>query len=218
MDFERTLVKALKGTAIDLEHRTGPPIRERELEDVLCAELGQRAPGVVSRQVRLDLGGWRGVGSCDLAVLSDERDALTLLELKWGQGTLYNCAWDAAKLAAALSEGAGCRAYLVAGAPDADWKSEQPGAELFESSQWSTAAFFKRYAREFAFWRGEVKTRPEILPATFSTASLCSFDIEIDARHWQLRCASVAVPGGAMLRVDAHGNTETAMDASRSIS
>jgi len=66
------------------------------------------------------------------------------------QSTLYNCAWDAAKLAATLSEGAGCRAYLVAGASDADWKSEQPGAELFESSQWSTAAFFKRYARDIA--------------------------------------------------------------------
>lgn len=93
--FEHTLVEATKATALDLQRRTGP-IRERELEEVLCAELGQRAPGVVSRQVRLDLGGWRGVGSCDLTVLSDKRDALTLLELKWGQGTLYNCAWDAA--------------------------------------------------------------------------------------------------------------------------
>jgi hypothetical protein len=70
----------------------------------------------------------------------------------------------------------------------------------------------KRYAREFAFWRGEVKTRPESLPTTFSTASLGSFDIEIDARRWRLRCAAIVVPSGTTLRVDVDGNIVVAYD------
>jgi hypothetical protein len=206
MGAEDGLRDALNKTALDLQQHTS--ICERELEEVLVAHLAESLPGSISRQAPLSLEGWPGVGNCDIAVTGSNGDAPILLELKWGAGTLYNCAWDAVKLASALREGAAQRAYLVAGAPLSDWRSEQRGAELFDSASWDTPAFMDFYAKEFAFWRRDVKTRPEILPRSFSVREICSVDIEIDTAQWQLRCSRVSVAGTGSVRVNSDGVVE----------
>ncbi|HET9153935.1 MAG TPA: hypothetical protein VFN85_07450 [Solirubrobacterales bacterium] len=214
MEIENALVRALNRAALDLQ-QLSTVVRERELEESLVARLGESLPGSVSRQARLNLEGWRGVGNCDVVVVSNDGNAPNLLELKWGAGTLYNCIWDAAKLATALHEGAARRAYLVAGAPASDWQSGQRGAELFGSKLWDVPEFMDHYRREFAYWKGDVNTHPEILPRSFSTKSLCSIDAEIEGHQWQLRCARVVTMNGATVRVDDGHETESTTDARR---
>lgn len=214
MEIEDALARALNGTVLDLQ-QLSTAVRERELEESLVARLAESLPGSVSRQARLNLAGWRGVGNCDVAVVSDDGKAPNLLELKWGAGTLYNCIWDAAKLATALHERAAHRAYLVAGAPATDWQSGQRGAELFGSKRWDVPEFMDHYRREFAFWKGAVKTHPEILPRSFSTESLCSIDGEIEGHQWQLRCALVVTTNGGTVRVDDGCETESMTNTRR---
>jgi hypothetical protein len=190
------LKPALVSAARDLQQRSGP-IRERELEEALVAAYSAAGgPGSIVRQAPLSLRGFRGVGNCDVAVVPGEGQRPILIELKWGAGTLCNCAWDAVKLALALHERKAGAAYLVAGAPLADWNAKRRGADLFGSREWSTRDFMTFYAKEFAFWRRDVKTRPELLPEHFSTTEGVQLDMQVAGTPWSLRSAQISSSGG----------------------
>jgi hypothetical protein len=75
--------------------------------------------------------------------------------------------------------------------------------------------FMDHYGREFAFWKGDVKTHPEILPRSFSTESLCSIDAEVEGHQWQLRCARVVTTNDGTVRVDYDCETESMTDTRR---
>lgn len=156
---------------------------------------------------KVNLAGWPGVGGVDIAATT-EGDEIILIELKWGAGTLYNCAWDAPKLATALREGEGSRAFLVAGAPLADWHSPSPGAGLLGSAEWDSAALVDRHAAAFAKWRGDVATRPREIPDRFATKWVAEARLVVEGQEWAVRCAEVAVPSGGLLAVGEDGRTK----------
>jgi hypothetical protein len=207
MGFEEDLARTLERTAVHLQAQTGP-IREQELEDALVASYRAEAipRSSIARQVPLSLKGFQGVGNCDVGVSLDDEGLPILLELKWGVGKLYNCAWDAVKLALALCEKAASEAYLIAGAPLTDWESAQRGSELFSSQEWGTSDFIAFYAKEFAFWRSDVKTRPEILPERFAVSKVSQADLKVAGAGWSLRSSRVSMQGSGVVSVDENGS------------
>jgi hypothetical protein len=116
---------------------------------------------------------WPGVGPVDLSLLNADGSPAAFLELKWGAGTLYNCVWDLPKMAVALARGLAPCAYLVAGAPAAEWEGGE-GSELFGSADWAASELLTRYAHLWKFWRKEVKTHcgfpPRCRPPSSSRA------------------------------------------------
>jgi len=171
-----------------LEVRSGAP-RERDLKDAVQLALDGRLTGltVEPTELKVDLEGWPNVGTVDLAIAVP--DGLpVLVELKWGAGTLYNCAWDATKLALAVGECSASLALMVAGAPASDWSSGALGSELFAESAWNIAAFMERHASGFAKWRREVAThlrdfRPRSAP-TCAQARCYRFMISRGRSEW----------------------------------
>jgi hypothetical protein len=61
------------------------------------------------------------------------------------------------------------------------------------------------YAKEFAFWRSDVKTRPELLPEHFSTTEGTQVEIEIAGVPWSLRSAQVSSPSGELVAIGEDG-------------
>jgi hypothetical protein len=167
---------------------------ERDLKDAIRQSMEARRPGFALKptELRLDLRAWPKVGAVDLAIAVPECLPV-LVELKWGAGTLYNCAWDAAKLALALGERSASRALMVAGAPESDWSSRALGSELFTDSSWETASFMERHASGFAKWRHEVATRPASLPSAFRSHSRAKQPLQIDDQPWEIRVAEITL-------------------------
>ena len=172
-------------------------IVERDLETSFVAVL-RDARATVSPQSRIVLEDWPGVGCVDLALRDDRSTAL--VELKWGAGTLYNCVWDAAKLASAVARGACDAGYLVAGAPTAEWESA-PGAALFLDAEWESAELLSSYRRHWNFWFADVTTHPRRLPARVKTEAIAAQPMRIHGSAWELRCASVRPTDGRWIDV-----------------
>jgi hypothetical protein len=82
------------------------------------------------------------------------------------------------------------RAYLVAGAPVADWQDSE-GSELFQSGTWMTSDLLKVYAHLWTFWRGDVKTHPVLLPIALTTHHATTGAMEVSGRAWELRSVEV---------------------------
>ena len=169
---------------------------ERDMEKVLAAELtasiaarGLAMTVKVGHSIKLVE--WPGVGPVDLSLRSVEGSSAAFLELKWGAGNLYNCVWDLAKMAAALARQLAPRAFLVAGAPAADWEGGE-GSALFGSQTWQAADLLDSYAKRWKFWRGDVKTHPLRLPASMSTRHVVTAAMSVYGGVWQLRCVDVA--------------------------
>ena len=188
------LEAALPDAASRLERQQTRPL-EKDLKHALQASLEEKLAGLELEPTehQLDLEGWPKVGNVDLAIAVPD-DLPILIELKWGAETLYNCAWDAVKLALALSEGATRLAYLVAGGPVSEWSAGVPGSELFGvDTEWITAEFMGRHASGFAKWRREVETRPRRLPDTFRSVGHEPVPVQIDGGRWELRWAEIVL-------------------------
>jgi hypothetical protein len=167
---------------------------ERDMEKVLAAELtasiAARGLAVsVKRNHSIKLAEWPKVGPVDLVLLAGGSPTV-FLELKWGVGTLWNCVWDLPKMAVAVARQLAPCAYLVAGAPAADWDGGE-GSELFGSQTWATSELLTRYAHLWKFWRKQVKTRPLRLPASMSTRHVATAAMNVRGGKWQLRCIEV---------------------------
>ena len=172
---------------------------ESDLKRELRASLESRLGALTMRDAEgeVDLKGWPGVGRVDLVIDASDGDP-SFVELKFGAGTLYNCAWDATKLALSLGEGATRNAYMVAGAPLSDWSASVLGSEFFggetgapEMVEWETAQVLERYESEFAFWREDLKTRPRRLPNRFDTTCFISAPMTIEDEPWELRWSAI---------------------------
>jgi hypothetical protein len=172
------------------------PFWEKDMQKVLAAQLDAAiaARGLdmsVKANHGLKLAEWPGVGPVDLSLLNGEGSPVAFLELKWGAGTLYNCVWDLPKMAVAVARQLAPRAYLVAGAPAADWEGAE-GSELFGSAAWAASELLTRYAHLFEFFRKEVATHPLRLPTAMSTRDVATAAMNVHGGDWQLRCVEVA--------------------------
>jgi hypothetical protein len=135
---------------------------------------------------------WPGVGGVDVALtIAGSISRPVFFELKWGTGTLYNCIWDAPKMALAAALGACDRAYLVAGAPVTDW-SQADGANLFADGTWTSGDQFTEHKKHWDKWARDVKTRPLKVPATFDTQLVATSPVSISDDPWELRAVEVA--------------------------
>ena len=206
----RAMLAAVPESARTLEELPVPPVEadfERELVRCVQAHLPDEIE--VKTQYPVALEGWPGVGAVDLALVPPN-GAPVLCELKWGKGTLFNCAWDALKLATALAEGSTATgADLIAGAPRKDWERLEAGAELFEETDdYETELFLLRHRDGFAHWRKEVKTRPGIVPNHFSidVAEDSRFALNIQGEPWEIRWATVMLTlTSGWLAIDENG-------------
>jgi hypothetical protein len=188
------LAVAVDAAAATFDGR-GSEVRERELE--MALETALRTLGHDPRRqfrVRLEEA-WSGrVGGVDLALELD--DGPVLMELKWDARTLAACAWDQVKLAAALQSGEAHRAFLIAGSPTAVGFH---GDELLDSGDVNPIGLRRRYAREFAFWKIDVKNRPRFAPACWRLALKHEAVLEIKGAPWRIRVAELELTSGDLV-------------------
>jgi hypothetical protein len=202
--LEASIPRVAKG----LEVASSPP-RESSLEAELVEQMNRELPtGLVAvKQRELLLAGWPGVGPVDLAV-PITGVAPVLVELKWGRGALFNCAWDALKLATALAEGATHKAFLLAGAPASEWASGPAGSEFFgeDAEDWDVREFMSRHASGFKKWRREVRTRPRRVPDNFSSDPAGGWKLVVGGEPWELRwCELMLTLTSGWVEVDDEG-------------
>lgn len=181
------------------------PITERVLKRCLRTSLESAGLRPVPSEFSIRLVGWPGVGGVDVAI-GPADELPTVVELKWGSGTLYNCAWDALKLALALREAVVARAFIVAGAPVDDWSGPTLGSELFATRGWDTEAFLSDHAASFAKWRRDVKTRPVRVPDAFETGYLTTVRLTVEGAPCEIRCGEVRASAcGGWTQLDEEG-------------
>lgn len=186
------LAAALPAAADRLGSLDRVPV-ESDLKAALRESLDGRLRGMTLEpgEHSVSLDDWPKVGAVDLAIdLPDDHPVL--IELKWGRGTLYNCAWDAAKLALAVARGVTNAAFMIAGAPSSEWSGKVLGSELFADASWETSDFMDRHASGFAKWRGEVETRPAVLPARFSSRERAAHVFQVHGEPWEIRMAQIS--------------------------
>jgi hypothetical protein len=159
-------------------------LREREFQRALEAATGRRSAALVLQQ-------WPRVGRVDLQL-----DRGTALELKWAidDNTLCNCAWDVAKLGAAIAGRKLQRGYLVAGAPDTLWNTRQTGTELLDTAEYHDPLIVSRYERWWRFWCRDVKTQPLELPRVIATIDAGRVSAVLEDEPFTLRLTEVLVP------------------------
>ncbi len=140
------------------------------------------------RQLRVRLTEtWNGrVGGVDLAI--DLEAGPALIELKWDSATLAACAWDAVKLAAALQAGEAQHAFLIAGSPVSGGFQ---GNELLETAEFDPVDLRVRYAREFDYWKRDVKNHPLLVPRRWHLELKHAAKLEFKGAPWQIRLAEL---------------------------
>ena len=121
----------------------------------------------------------------DLAI--EDANGVNLIELKWDPKTLAACAWDSVKLAAALQSREGSRAFLIAGSPVA----RPHGDDLLEDAEVRPLELRARYAKEFDFWKGDVKNHPVMAPASWDVQRLHAARLRLNETAWQIRLAEI---------------------------
>ena len=135
-------------------------LTEADLQGVL-ADLGGAA------EVSLSLKHWPAVGPTDV-VLEDG----TGIEIQWciSGDTLAGCAWDIAKLAAAIAEHKLNDGWIIAVAPTWHWQTRRPGVELFRECDYQCEELIEDYEDWWRLWCNEVMSRPTHLPRSFALA------------------------------------------------
>lgn len=182
-------------------------LQERDLENGLAEKL--RETHGARKQVNLKqtadkaaaIRGWPGVGGLDLEL--QVSDGTAWAELKWAKSAdyLYNCLWDAAKLATAVREGAADTGYLVAGAPASAWMRQIDYAKVFDFSGFENGSitnYNKRFASCWDGWRREnANTYPiEIAdPVCTWPEGQVSSPNPNGSEPWIIRVARVTSPG-----------------------
>jgi hypothetical protein len=192
------LRQAVDASAATFDRR-GWGIKERWME--MALESALRALGAKPlRQLPLQLPEtWTGrVGGVDLG-LRDDDGATGLIELKWDQRTLAACAWDSMKLAAALYEGQGDQAFLLAGSPVRE--PAPRGHELLEDGTFSALDVHLRYAPEFARWNGDVQNRPKCIPAAWRIHARHSARLTRRGELWEIRIAELQLQDEQLVRL-----------------
>jgi hypothetical protein len=143
--------------------------------------------------------GWNP-GGVDLVVDSD--DGPVWVELKWAKsyGTLFNCLWDAAKLAGAVRSGAAVGGYLVAGAPASEWEKDHPYQDLFTFHSWEDGSIVTSFAKD---WTGWLEENPKTFPSeVVDPIQILPFGfVRGGPDDWEIRVARVVSPGNLTLQL-----------------
>jgi hypothetical protein len=193
-DADATIAAAVKNTALALPRQftTGGSLRERQFEQAFEAVLASDVAVHVLPSRAPALAHWRKPYAIDTTAVLSDRETLAI-ELKWGSGSLYNCAWDLAKLAVVVCEEVAPHAYLVAAAPAHDW-AEASGAELFADRAWTPQQLGDHFRKHFNFWAKDVPTTGPIeVPAVFNTESVAVARVPSWSGDWSVRAARVTV-------------------------
>ena len=202
---------------------SGSWLKELAASGVFCADLKESDFQVAlfermgeASGVRRELGiqrkggrpgaipGW-DPGAVDLVAESD--DGPVWIELKWAKsfGTLFNCLWDAAKLAGAVRSGAACAGYLAAGAPVVEWEKDHPYRDLFTFHSWEDGSIATgRHGKSWQGWLDEN-------PATFPTELVDPIQIlptgyvRGGSDDWEVRVVRVTAPGSESVQLSELG-------------
>lgn len=180
---------------------TKSPFREKELQHVLVGALRMAVEAtelnvIPQPNFGVNFADWPGVGPVDVALVEDGRVGWAFLELKWGAGSLYNCIWDLAKMAAAVSGEKCGSAYLIAGAPAGEWAGSD-GAEFFSSGTTRLVDLYERYPSHWRKWCKAVETHPRFLPHLIGRTALSAVPVSVGAEEWELRCLRVSPAVGS---------------------
>ena len=197
-------VEASAAALAALSTATGGVFKERDLESVFVVALREVAqPILPSTGHPVDFAEWQPrVGRVDVVLKAKSAPPHAFIELKWGAGTLYNCIWDTAKMAAAIAGSHVERGFLVAGARTAEFDAAD-GCEFFTDGTWDPLAhlFQDAYRPHWKKWWHEVKTRPQLLPTVIETRTVASAAMTIAGAAWTLAASEVRVTGTGWTQV-----------------
>ena len=140
--------------------------------------------------------GWRSLlGGADIIVqVASPVPHRYLCELKWC-GDIKTLGWtlqDIYKMVAATQiEGVrGC--YVVAGAPEGFWESEEHCAPLFTTGTWRSLDLFQRFQEDWKALLGETTARLDFVPASIETRIVADIPVMMESKRWCLRAIAVS--------------------------
>jgi len=152
---------------------------------------------------RTVLAGW-APGGLDLEISST--DGPVWAELKWAKryGTLFNCLWDVAKLAAGLREGVAAEGFLVAGAPVAEWERNHPYKEFFRFSTHTGSSLFADHEKSWRGWYEENQdTYPKAIATPISTIPVGqAVGRDATGEEWAIKVSRIVAPGAETFPAD----------------
>jgi hypothetical protein len=154
----------------------------------------------VSEDHPLDLEDWPSRAGVDVALTpvsaDGSRGAPALLALAWigGTRTLDECAWDVARLAAAVARGRAAAAFLVACAPTPGWGARRPGVELFERGTLTVERLrAEPYRHHWLRAAQERRPQPARLPLAVVIQPFARLPMSLAGDPWELRCVRISV-------------------------
>lgn len=203
--MDRRVAASLEATAVLLVARytAAGSLREGQFETLFEEALASNSVRVLPGK-NPQLVHWRKPFAIDMTAVLPDGTTL-VAELKSGTRTLYNCAWDLAKLAVVLGEQAADHAYLVAGVPKSECE-EALGRELFFDGAWSPQELGERFWKQFDFWAKDVPTTGPIdVPAATETRAVATVAVATWPGDWSMRAARVRVTDAAWIAWEGDG-------------
>jgi|tagenome__1003787_1003787.scaffolds.fasta_scaffold20960996_2 hypothetical protein len=138
---------------------------------------------------------WLGVGDVDRLVAGPGGPAWVELKCGSDHEALCACAWDAPKMALAVSVGRAAHAYLLAATTSEQWRRGIRGAEFFgERRIERTVENRERFADWWAHWEKR-DPLPIRLPAVYATELVAHERFEVATTEYELRLTRVEVVG-----------------------
>lgn len=207
---DKLLTDVVERTARDLEQlasdRGLKKVNERDHLQPSSAAAARSAvkdywpTATVSAQWEVAFEAWPRLGNVDITMGPADQTPV-LIELKCGAGTdaAGECVWDATKLAFALQCGSASEAYLLAGAPVADWERPIRGAEFFSAADHDLALLRVLYGDWWRHWENHEDPQPTELPCAFRTDPVHKTQLTVGGTSWELRLAAVSVSDGSRI-------------------
>jgi len=174
-----------------------------EFRKALCERMGDR---VSQFEKKHKLPGWTDhLGGVDI-IVHDKAGVLPqyFCELKWchSRAELGWTLWDIYKMIAAqqLPGVHGC--YVVAGAPEGFWESEEHCAPLFKIGSWRSLDLFQCFREDWEELLGGGTARLICTPASIETRLVADIPLMIKTKPWRLRAIAVEPIGSERLLFD----------------
>lgn len=194
---EHLLLAALRAWGAEIEEAGTDPgaLKEADLERGLAEQLSKLTTCRTQAAVNGRMADWPRVGAVDIEL---DRPS-TWVELKWVEtaNDLHNCLWDAGKVAQAQREGQAQFGYLVAGAPERQWRRGTAPTRLFDVSVWRGTSLVTEHPSWWTWWHDEnANTYPLRLPTPVITVPVGQVRCAAPTgEEWVVKVARVEAPG-----------------------
>jgi hypothetical protein len=180
-----TIAAARRLEQLELE---GKPVRERQLQEALAAELSNAE---IERRVHVPE--WDPQpGALDVLTRDDSGDLRTVVETKLKAGNdIFECLWDFAKVLSIARGPSTPAAYVVAGTTLTGW-GRHATTELFVAGRHALVGTMREH---LSWWDkyilGDSVGRPVVVPEFMDVRVVARVGLQLRGADWELRTLRV---------------------------